>query len=166
VLFVAIKRFIVFGILIEPYFIILLFYYQSQTKSKGINMKKITLAWYRANPEYVKEQNVIYDSKQPKHWYRPGDVNYWKTKLSAHKLRAKKLNRTAAWADEAKIEQIFRDCPSDKTIHHEFPLCADLVSGLHHESNLKYLTLAENCSLNNKFKPRYHHTFRATISLI
>jgi hypothetical protein len=129
-------------------------------------MRKFTIAWYKANPEYVKQQNDIYDKKYPSHWYRTGDANYWKTKLAAHKHRAKKLNRTAAWADEAKIEQIFRDCPLDKTIHHEFPLQSSLVSGLHHEANLKYLTLSENCSLNNKFKPRHSHIFRATISLV
>ncbi len=129
-------------------------------------MKKFTIAWYQANAQYVKEQNEIYDKKYPAHWYRKGDENYWKTRLAAHQHRAKKLNRTAAWADKVKIEQIFKDCPLDKTIHHEFPLQADLVCGLDHELNLKYLTLSENCSLNNKFTPRYHRTFRATISLI
>ncbi len=129
-------------------------------------MKKFSIAWYQANPEYVREQNAIYDSKRPSHWKRKGDKDYWKTKLAAHRIRAERLNRLPAWRDEAKIEQIFKDCPIDKTIDHEFPLNGAGVSGLHHEANLQYLTLSENASKSNHFKPRYFITNRATISLI
>jgi hypothetical protein len=128
-------------------------------------MKKFSIAWYQANPDYVKAQNEIYDKKYPSHWKRKGDKDYWKTKLAAHKLRAKKLNRAAAWADEAKIEQIFRDCPADMTIHHEFPLQAGLCSGLHHEANLQYLTLSENASKHNSFSPRRFVINRGSITL-
>jgi hypothetical protein len=127
----------------------------------------LTLAWCRANKEIVQEMNAKFDKeKNPSHWHRKGSPDYWKTKLAAHKLRDKKLNRTVvAWADEAKIEQIFRDCPPDKTIDHIFPVNGDLVSGLLHESNLQYLTTKENCQKSNKFVPRYFKRDYAEISL-
>ncbi len=128
-------------------------------------MKKFSIAWYQANPDYVKALNEIYDKKYPSHWHRKGEPNYWKTRLAAHKARARKLKRDVAWSDEAKIEQIFRDCPPDKTIHHDFPLQAELICGLEHELNLRYLTLSENCSKHNNFKPRRSIIYRASISL-
>ncbi len=127
----------------------------------------LTLAWCRANKEIVQEMNAKFDKeKNPSHWHRKGSPDYWKTKLAAHKLRAKKLKRDVAWSDEAKIEQIFRDCPADMTIHHDFPLQAELICGLEHELNLRYLTLSENCSKHNNFKPCCSIIYRATISLI
>jgi hypothetical protein len=129
-------------------------------------MRKFSIAWYQANPEYVREQNAIYDSKRPTHWHRKGDADYWKTKLAAHKSRAKKLKRDVAWADEQKIEQIFRDAPDDMSIHHDFPLQAELICGLEHELNLRYLTLSENCSIGNSFKSRRSIIYRASISLL
>jgi hypothetical protein len=113
----------------------------------------------------VKEQNAIYDSKQPKHWYRPGDSNYWRTKLAAHKHRAKRLNRTVAWADEAKIEQIFRNCPPGKTLDHVIPLQGENVCGLEVENNFQYLSLKENCKKNNTFRSRISVRNYAVISL-
>jgi hypothetical protein len=127
--------------------------------------KQLTIAWCRRNQDWVREQNEIYDKKYPSHWSRPGEPNYWKTKLAAHKARAKKLKRDVAWSDEAKIEQIFRDCPADMTIHHEFPLQAGLCSGLHHEANLQYLTLSENASKHNSFSPRRFVINRGSITL-
>jgi hypothetical protein len=129
-------------------------------------MKKFTIAWYQANPQFVAEQNAIYDKKYPSHWHSKGDADYWKVRLAAHKARAKKLGRKCAWADEAKIEQIFRDCPADMSIHHDFPLQAEKICGLEHELNLRYLTLSENCSKYNNFTPRRSIIFRGSISLI
>jgi hypothetical protein len=128
-------------------------------------MEKFSIAWYQANPEYVKAQNAIYDKKYPSHWKRPGDPDYWKTKLQAHKIRAEKLNRFPRWADESKIEEIFRDAPDSLEIDHEFPLKGELVSGLHVHNNLKYLTTKENATKNNKFKPRRFVINRASITL-
>jgi hypothetical protein len=128
-------------------------------------MRKFSIAWYQANPEYVKAQNEIYDKKYPSHWHSKGSKDYWRTKYAAHKLRAEKLRRTAAWADEAKMQEIFKNCPPDQTISHEIPLQAVGVSGLHHELNLGYLSLSENCSRNNKFVPRYFKRDYREISL-
>jgi hypothetical protein len=131
-------------------------------------MKKFTIAWYQANPAYVKEQNEKYDKKYPAHWYRKGDdKNYWRTKLAAHKHRAKKLNRLPPrWADEAKIEQIFRNCPPGKTLDHVIPLQGENVCGLEVENNFQYLSLKENCKKNNTFRSRISVRIYAVISLI
>ncbi len=128
-------------------------------------MEKFSIAWYRANPDYVKALNEIYDKKYPSHWKRKGDKDYWKTKVQAHKIRAEKLNRLPRWADEQEIEQVFRDAPDEATIDHEFPLQGELVSGLHVAGNLQYLTTKENASKHNKFKPRRFVINRASISL-
>jgi hypothetical protein len=128
-------------------------------------MRKFTIAWYRSHPEYVKEQNEIYDRKYPAHWYKKDDENYWRTRLAAHKLRAKRLNRTVAWADEAKIEQIFRDCPPGKTLDHVIPLQGENVCGLEVENNFQYLSLKENCKKNNTFRSRISVRIYAVISL-
>jgi hypothetical protein len=129
-------------------------------------MKKLTIAWYKENPQYVKEQNEIYDKKYPAHWYKKGDSNYWKTKLAAHKHRAKKLNRLPPrWADEAKIEQIFRDCPRNLTLDHVIPLQGANVCGLEVENNFQYLSLKENCKKNNTFRSRISVRIYAVISL-
>jgi hypothetical protein len=127
--------------------------------------KQFTIAWYQANSDYVKAQNEIYDKKYPAHWKRKGDADYWITKYQSHKIRAEKLNRQPAWADEQAIQKVFRDAPDGVEIDHQIPLCGRLVSGLNVASNLQYLTQKENCQKSNKFTPRYFITNRAIISL-
>jgi hypothetical protein len=129
-------------------------------------MEKFTIAWYQANPQFVKALNEIYDKKYPSHWKRPGDKDYWKTKLQAHKIRAEKLNRQPAWADEQAIEKVFRDAPDGYEIDHVLPLQGELVSGLNVAGNLQYLTTKENGRKHNNYKPRRSIIYRATISLI
>ncbi len=129
-------------------------------------MRKFTIAWYQANPEYVREQNAIYDSKRPTHWIGKGHSEYWKTKALAHKIRCRKLNRMPLWADEDAINEVFKTCSGDGFhIDHVIPLQGDLVSGLHVENNLQQLTVKENCQKSNKYKPRNSIIYRASISL-
>jgi hypothetical protein len=128
-------------------------------------MRKFSIAWFQANPDFVREQNAIYDSKRPSHWHSKGSPLYWMTRLAAHKHRAKKLGRKCAWANESEIERIFRECPPNMSIHHDFPVQAEFISGLDHELNLRYLTLSENCSKHNNFTPRRSIIFRGSISL-
>jgi hypothetical protein len=125
----------------------------------------LTIAWCKKNKEVIQEMNAAYDKKRPAHWHRKGGAEYWRTKLAAHKLRSKKLGRKCAWANEAEIERIFRECPENMTIHHDFPVQGEFICGLDHELNLRYLPLSENASLGNAFKPRRSIIFRATISL-
>ncbi len=130
-------------------------------------MKKFSIAWYQANPNFVREQNAIYDSKRPSHWHSKGSKDYWKTKALAHKIRCQKLNRMPLWANEEAINEVFRTCSGDDFhIDHIIPLQGELVSGLHVENNLQKLTVKENCQKSNKFKPRCSIIYRATISLI
>jgi hypothetical protein len=127
----------------------------------------LTIAWCKKNKKIVQEMNAKFDKKKsPLHWHRKGDADYWMTRLAAHKSRSKKLGRKCAWANEAEIERIFRECPAEMSIHHDFPVQGEFISGLDHELNLRYLTLSENASLSNKFKPRRSIIYRATISLI
>jgi hypothetical protein len=114
-------------------------------------MRKFTIAWYQANPEYVAEQNRIYASQ--------------KSKPSAHKARAKRLNRMPEWVDEAELKEVIKSCPAGLQIDHLFPFKGKLVSGLHTAGNIQYLTADENRRKYNKFKPRRFVINRASISL-
>jgi 5-methylcytosine-specific restriction endonuclease McrA len=129
-------------------------------------MEKFSIAWYQANPDYVKALNEIYDKKYPSHWHRKGSPDYYKVKVKAHKIRAEKLKRLPRWADEQAIEKVFRDAPDGLEIDHIIPLQGANVSGLHIASNLQYLTTKENGRKHNNFKPRRSIIYRAEISLI
>jgi hypothetical protein len=127
----------------------------------------LTIAWCKKNRAVIEEMNAKFDKKKsPSHWKRPSDVDYWKTKLAAHKHRAKKLGRKCAWANDAEVERIFRECPVGMSIHHDFPVQAEFISGLDHELNLRYLPLSENCSIGNNFKPRRSIIYRGSITLL
>ena len=71
---------------------------------------------------------------------------------NAHR-RALKLKATPTWANLAKIKEIYNNCPKDYHVDHIIPLKGDLVSGLHVESNLQYLTAKENLQKSNKYSP-------------
>lgn len=77
-----------------------------------------------------------------------------------HKVKLRKsleLNRTPIWADTKMINTIYRKCPDGYHVDHIIPLQGVIVSGLHVEYNLQYLTSAENCSKNNVYPhPEYH----------
>ena len=70
------------------------------------------------------------------------------------------LKRTAPWAKEEKIDEIYRTAAevSAETgiphhVDHVIPLRGKKVSGLHHQDNLLVVPGAENLSKNNKFEP-------------
>lgn len=67
------------------------------------------------------------------------------------KYRAAKLNRTPVWANLDKIKEIYERCPEGYHVDHIVPLQGDLVSGLHVESNLQYLTSTDNLKKHNSF---------------
>jgi hypothetical protein len=66
---------------------------------------------------------------------------------------AAKLQRTPAWANHDKIKEVYENCPEGHEVDHIIPLQGDLVSGLHVENNLQYLTKYENCSKGNRYTP-------------
>lgn len=67
--------------------------------------------------------------------------------------KAEKLNRIPSWANMEKIRQIYDLCPEGMHVDHIIPLLGELVSGLHVEYNLQYLTAEENIKKSNKFIP-------------
>jgi hypothetical protein len=67
--------------------------------------------------------------------------------------RALRLKATPNWANLAKIKEIYANCPENHHVDHIIPLKGELVSGLHVENNLQYLTAKENMQKSNKFKP-------------
>lgn len=67
----------------------------------------------------------------------------------ARTYRAKKLQRLPTWANLSKIKQVYLECPSGLHVDHIIPLQGRLVSGLHVEDNLQYLTPKENMAKRN-----------------
>lgn len=65
--------------------------------------------------------------------------------------KALKMARMPAWADRTAIQKIYSECPRGYHVDHIIPLQGELVSGLHVENNLQYLTAFENLSKHNKF---------------
>ena len=66
--------------------------------------------------------------------------------------KALKLDRVPAWADLNKIKEIYTNCPKGYHVDHIVPLQGALVSGLHVENNLQYLTAEDNLKKSNKFE--------------
>lgn len=59
--------------------------------------------------------------------------------------------QTPKWANREKIREIYVNRPSDCHVDHIIPLRGKLVSGLHIETNLQYLPIAENMKKHNTF---------------
>ena len=66
---------------------------------------------------------------------------------------AAKISRTPSWADKEKIKEIYKNCPEGYEVDHIIPLQGKLVSGLHIETNLQYLTKESNSRKGNRFDP-------------
>jgi hypothetical protein len=69
------------------------------------------------------------------------------------KYKLDKDHRTPAWANLGAIREFYRNCPDGMTVDHIIPLRGRLVSGLHVENNLQYLTKSQNSSKQNRFDP-------------
>lgn len=65
--------------------------------------------------------------------------------------KALKLSRVPTWADLEKIKEIYSNCPEGFHVDHIVPLQGKLVSGLHVETNLQYLTAYDNLVKGNKY---------------
>lgn len=62
-----------------------------------------------------------------------------------------KISRIPSWANLAKIKEFYAKCPEGCHVDHIVPLQGELVSGLHVENNLQYLTAEENLRKGNKW---------------
>lgn len=87
-------------------------------------------------------------SKRIKMWNREnrGHRNYL-----TRARQAVVKQRTPAWADQEKIKEIYKNCPKGYHVDHIIPLRGNLVSGLHIETNLQYLTAEDNLKKSNKW---------------
>ena len=87
----------------------------------------------------------------------------WRKENAAHHLflttrhRLAKIMRTPVWADQNAIKEIYKNCPGGHEVDHRIPLRGKLVSGLHVEANLQYLTKLANAQKINHWTPRKFH---------
>ena len=98
-------------------------------------------------------------SSRNKEYYEENKDCYHKSYIDAHraeynarnaKRRADRTSATPPWADLEIIKRIY-DCAEGDHVDHIIPLNGDLVSGLHVESNLQYLSPEDNLSKGNKY---------------
>lgn len=76
-----------------------------------------------------------------------------KADYKARKLQYYDRQRVAtpSWADTEAMNIFYANCPSGYHVDHIIPLQGKLVSGLHVETNLQYLSAKDNLTKNNKF---------------
>ena len=121
-------------------------------------IKAYNKAYYQENKEKIKAYNKAYQQEH-KEKIKAYDKAYKQENRERcrsweAKRRSAKLNRTPAFANLDNIKQIYYHCPKNKVVDHEIPLQGKIVSGLHVETNLQYITSSENCAKSNKFEPR------------
>ncbi len=110
--------------------------------------------WHEANHEEMRESDRRYrEENRPK--VRSAQKTYRlanKERYAAYaaKRRAAKLQRLPKWADLKAIQEFYENCPPGLTVDHIIPLQGEFITGLHIESNLKYLTIEENSKKNNR----------------
>lgn len=92
------------------------------------------------------KQGILYRNSQ----YRKNNRGLLNAYYKCYKV--KKINRTPTWANLQKIAEIYKNCPVGYEVDHIVPLHGKLVSGLHVENNLQYLTAHENQTKSNKFE--------------
>jgi hypothetical protein len=117
--------------------------------------------WARKNPDKNREQSSRWQKEnwakayemQRAAFLRKWDSHYkYLWRHYSNKRRAALLSRTPSWADLGQIELIYKNCPDGMAVDHIIPLRGKKVSGLHVESNLQYLTKAENSSKGNRYE--------------
>lgn len=128
---------------IQPIFTYLLILFNKAycTHCKNV-LDTVKFSSNKSNPTMVQSVCKVCTSSYRRDFV---DTNFYNAKR-----RAEVLDRTPAWADMAKVRKIYSDCPKGYHVDHIYPLNGDLVSGLHVETNLQYLTAEENMSKGNK----------------
>jgi len=94
--------------------------------------------------------NYKKDNVQEAH-KRSQEKHYYDILARNAEYRAERSYRTVKWADRDKIKEVYANCPDGLQVDHIIPLKGELVSGLHVDSNLQYLTLEENLKKSNKY---------------
>lgn len=67
------------------------------------------------------------------------------------------MKRLPKWANVEELNRIYKERPDNMEVDHIIPLRGELVSGLHVEYNLQYLTKEENNFKNAKFDGTYEN---------
>jgi len=98
--------------------------------------------------ETVRERNKSYQKRYSKE--NKGKRNFWTAQR-----RAVIKQRFVRWANKKAVRKIYESCPAGYHVDHIIPLHHKLVSGLHNEFNLQYLTAKENSIKLNKFEPYF-----------
>jgi hypothetical protein len=123
-------------------------------KEYYLKNKKEIIAKQMADPnrkekrKLWEENNKIYMRQYAKD-YRKQNKEYINFKNRTRK--ALKNQRIPKWADLKEIEKIYKECPEGHHVDHIVPLNGKIVSGLHVEYNLQYLTASENIAKHNLF---------------
>lgn len=110
-------------------------------ENRDINLERMR-AYYDINKEKLLQTNKI--------WRK---ANRKLTNAYFRNYMLSKKKRMPKWADVEAIKCIYRDCEDGYEVDHIIPLHGKLVSGLHVETNLQYLTESENSKKSNKFNP-------------
>lgn len=126
-------------------------------KPSGLNWAKYLLnCYFKDNNLINKKQNIKVSALDNRVEY---DRQYYllnksKKLANSSKRKANRIKRTPKWANLEKIKEIYKNCPNGYHVDHIIPLQGNLVSGLHVENNLQYLTAYDNLVKGNKFKPQ------------
>jgi hypothetical protein len=67
------------------------------------------------------------------------------------------LKRLPKWANHKELDRIYKERPDNMQVDHIIPLRGEIVSGLHVEYNLQYLTPEENHFKRAKFDGTYNN---------
>lgn len=101
----------------------------------------------RMNKYHQTEKYKEYRNKYNKEHYL-NNKHYYISKSQRRKEVIKV--QTPKWANIKIIEDIYNNCPEGCHVDHIIPLQGKLVSGLHVETNMQYLTAHENIVKGNR----------------
>jgi len=128
---------------------------QNESTKKSYQKKK------DKDPDFLSKQNALrrekYASGGPRRETALRCATRWRKENPGHKYHMNRMrilkikNRIPPWADIEKIKEIYKNCPDGMHVDHIIPICGEIVSGLHVEYNLQYLTAKENLEKNNAF---------------
>ena len=137
-------------------------FFHSEGRSRGIQPLCKACEKHKSSTYYMgNTEKVLYSSKE---YYNNNTLKvaethkkYWEEHKGAcnartAKRRATKLQRTPSWAQLDTIKEIYTNCPIGFHVDHIIPLQGALVSGLHVENNLQYLSVYDNLSKGNTFE--------------
>jgi hypothetical protein len=118
--------------------------------------------WRRENLDAIRRSNTRWESQNPvarralnTKWRR---LNHGASCAFSASRRASRLQRTPAWADQARMTIVYKVATQMSTelgirmsVDHVIPLQGKIVSGLHVPGNLKIITASENSRKHNRF---------------